>query len=79
MYESLCGKPPFAEAQGMRILWAHLQDPPPDPRGARPDLSPELARTLLMALEKEAEKRPSTAGEYARMLAAAASDGREGG
>ena len=77
MYESLCGKPPFAEAQGMRILWAHLQDPPPDPRSARPDLSPELATALLMALEKEAEKRPSSAGEYARMLLAAASDGRD--
>jgi hypothetical protein len=62
----------------MRILWAHLQDAPPDPRGTRPDLSPEFARTLLMALEKDADQRPSTAGEYARMLAAAASDGREG-
>ena len=77
MYESLCGKPPFAEAQGMRILWAHLQDPPPDPRGSRPDLSPELASALLRALEKEADKRPSSAGEYARMLATAASDGRD--
>jgi serine/threonine-protein kinase len=75
MYESLVGKPPFAEAQGMRILWAHLQDPPPDPRSVRPDLSPALANTLLTALEKEAEKRPRSAGEYARMLAAAASDG----
>jgi serine/threonine-protein kinase len=76
MYESLCGKPPFADVQGMRILWAHLQDPPPDPRGIRPDLSPELTQALMTALEKEADKRPSSAGEYARLLAAAASDGR---
>jgi len=76
MYESLCGKPPFADAQGMRILWAHLQDEPPDPRRLRPDLSPELARTVLVALEKDAAKRPASAGEYARMLAQAASDGR---
>jgi serine/threonine protein kinase len=76
MYESLCGKPPFADVQGMRILWAHLQDPPPDPRGIRPDLSPELTQALMTALEKEADKRPSSAGEYARMLAAAASNGR---
>jgi serine/threonine-protein kinase len=75
MYESLCGRPPFAEAQGMRILWAHLQDDPPDPRAARPDLPPELAQALLSALAKEAEKRPASAGEYARMLAEAAASG----
>ncbi|MBV9681887.1 MAG: serine/threonine protein kinase [Solirubrobacterales bacterium] len=72
MYECMVGRPPFAEAHGMRILWAHLQDPPPDPRGLRPDLPEEFSRTLLVALEKDAAKRPQSAGEYARMLAAAA-------
>jgi serine/threonine protein kinase len=72
MYESMCGRPPFAEVQGMRILWAHLQDPPPDPRTARPDMSDEFVRVLLSALEKDSANRPQTAGEYARMLAAAA-------
>ncbi|HEY2657956.1 MAG TPA: serine/threonine-protein kinase [Solirubrobacteraceae bacterium] len=72
MYECMCGRPPFAEVQGMRILWAHLQDPPPDPRAARPDMSDEFANTLLTALQKDAAQRPQSAGEYARMLAAAA-------
>jgi serine/threonine-protein kinase len=72
MYECMCGRPPFAEVQGMRILWAHLQDAPPDPRSVRPDIPEEFSRTLLVALEKDAAKRPQTAGEYARMLAAAA-------
>ena len=72
MYECMVGRPPFAEVQGMRILWAHLQDPPPDPRGVKPDIPEQFARTLLVALEKDAAKRPQTAGEYARMLAAAA-------
>jgi serine/threonine-protein kinase len=71
MFESVCGRPPFAEAQGMRILWAHLQDPPPDPLKSRSDLPPEFARTLLVALEKDVAKRPATAGEYMRMLASA--------
>jgi serine/threonine protein kinase len=71
MFESVCGRPPFAEAQGMRILWAHLQDPPPDPLRSRSDLPPEFARTLLVALEKDVAKRPATAGEYMRMLASA--------
>jgi serine/threonine protein kinase len=72
MYEALCGKPPFAEAQGMRILWAHLQDQPSDPCIVRRELSPEFGRTLLVAMAKDPEQRPGSAGEYARMLAAAA-------
>jgi serine/threonine-protein kinase len=72
MYECLCGRPPFAGVQGMRVLWAHLQDDPPDPLTLRADLPPELARAVLAALEKEPDRRPATAGEYARMLAAAA-------
>jgi serine/threonine protein kinase len=72
MYECMCGRPPFAEVQGMRILWAHLQDPPPDPRSVRADIPEAFSRTLLVALEKDAAKRPQSAGEYARMLADAA-------
>ena len=72
MYECMCGRPPFAEVQGMRILWAHLQDPPPDPRGVRADIPDAFWQALLVALEKDSAKRPQTAGEYARMLAAAA-------
>jgi len=72
MYECMCGRPPFAEVQGMRILWAHLQDPPPDPRGIRQDVPDAFWQALLVALEKDSAKRPQTAGEYARMLADAA-------
>jgi serine/threonine-protein kinase len=76
MNECICGQPPFAEARGMRILWAHLQDDPPDPRRLRGDLSPQFAQTLLLALEKDPDRRPPSAGEYARMLAAAAAISR---
>ena len=69
MYECMCGRPPFAEVQGMRILWAHLQDPPPDPRSVRADIPERFSQTLLVALNKDAAQRPQTAGEYARMLA----------
>jgi len=72
MYECMCGRPPFAEVQGMRILWAHLQDPPPDPRSVRADIPEAFSQTLLVALEKDSAKRPQSAGEYARMLADAA-------
>jgi serine/threonine-protein kinase len=68
MCELLTGAPPFADRQGMRVLWAHLQDQPPDPSEKRAGLSPDLGRTINMALEKEPEKRPPTATAYARMV-----------
>ena len=72
VYESLCGQPPFADVQGMRVLWAHLQDPPRDPSELRADLTPEVKQALLTAMEKDADKRPASAGEYVRLLADAA-------
>jgi serine/threonine-protein kinase len=72
MHECVCGTPPFAEMQGMRILWAHLQQEPPDACRLRRDLSREFARAIRLALEKDPSKRPASAGEYARLLAAAA-------
>jgi serine/threonine protein kinase len=72
VYESLCGQPPFADVQGMRVLWAHLQDPPRDPSELRSDLTPEVKQALLTAMEKDADKRPASAGEYVRLLADAA-------
>ncbi|HEY1277427.1 MAG TPA: serine/threonine-protein kinase [Thermoleophilaceae bacterium] len=72
MVECICGAPPFADRQGMRVLWAHLQDPPPDPQARRPDLSPQVAAALGEALAKDPNDRPPTASEYARRLADAA-------
>jgi serine/threonine-protein kinase len=73
MYECICGRPPFAEVEGaMSILRAHLEDPPPDPRPIRPEIPEAFARTLLVAMDKDANARPQPASEYARLLAAAA-------
>jgi serine/threonine protein kinase len=71
MFECVTGKPPFADRQGMRVLWAHLQDEPPDATAARPDLPPAFAAELQRALQKEPGSRPASASELARNLAAA--------
>ncbi len=76
MYECVCGRPPFADVQGMRILWAHLQDVPPDPSQLRTDLPAPFGHALMLALEKDPAKRPPTAGEYVRLLSEAAGDAR---
>ncbi|HYM53723.1 MAG TPA: serine/threonine-protein kinase [Solirubrobacteraceae bacterium] len=70
--ECLTGAPPFADRQGMRVLWAQLQDEPPDPTVGLDGVAPALGPAILRALEKEAAKRPQSAGEYARLLYEAA-------
>jgi serine/threonine protein kinase len=72
LYELLTGAPPFADRQGMRVLWAHLQDEPPNPCRQRTDLPPELGLTILRALEKDPSQRPQTAGEFAKLVRVAA-------
>jgi serine/threonine protein kinase len=72
MCECLSGKPPFADRQGMRILWAHLQEEPPDPLAARDDVPADVSWAILRALEKEPEMRPPTATAYAHMVRIAA-------
>ena len=72
MYESLCGAPPFADRQGMRVLWAHLQDAPADPSERRSDLPSEVSAVILKALEKDPAARAQSAGEFARQLQSAA-------
>jgi serine/threonine protein kinase len=72
MCECLSGTPPFADRKGMRVLWAQLQDEPPDPTAGLADVAPALGPAILRALEKDIAKRPQSAGAYARLLYEAA-------
>jgi serine/threonine protein kinase len=72
MCECMSGAPPFADRQGMRVLWAHLQDQPPDPCAKRTDAPPELGPAVLTALAKDPAERPPTATAYAQAIRAAA-------
>jgi eukaryotic-like serine/threonine-protein kinase len=72
MYECLVGDPPFADRQGMQILWAHLQDEPPDPCEKRPEVPKDVSWAVLRGLEKEAGKRPPNPVAYSRMVQVAA-------
>jgi serine/threonine protein kinase len=82
LYECAAGTPPFGGRSELQTGYAHLAEPPPDPRVHRPDLPADVALSLLTALEKAPEKRPTTASALARMLhlaGTAAPGGRAGG
>jgi serine/threonine protein kinase len=70
--ECLTGKPPFGGRPSMRVLFAHLQDPPPDLTELRPDLSSDVARAVARAMEKEAVDRPASAAGYVTAIGRAA-------
>ena len=72
VFECLSGRPPFADREGMAVLWAHLQDDPPDLAIGRQDISPRFTEALNAALRKEPADRPRTSTEYARSLSLAA-------
>ena len=71
-YACAVGTPPFAARPLAAACIAHLREEPADPRDARDDVPPELARMLLTALAKDPSARPSTGRAYARLLRAAA-------
>jgi serine/threonine protein kinase len=72
VYECLGGSPPFADRQGMRVLWAHLQDPPADLSTRRSDLPAGVGEVIAKSLEKDPADRPQSAGDLAGQLRAAA-------
>jgi serine/threonine protein kinase len=64
MWECLTGSPPFGGRPSMRVLFAHLQEQPPDLPSLKPEINAATARAVTRALEKEPEDRPHSASEY---------------
>ncbi|MBC7869397.1 MAG: hypothetical protein H7Y09_01050 [Chitinophagaceae bacterium] len=66
-YQMLTGEMPFKGGVG-QVLFAHLEQPPPDLRLLRPDLSDNVAFALSRALAKNLHERYQSAGEFASAL-----------
>jgi len=54
----------------MRVLFAHLQEAPPDLSDA--GINPATAKAINRAMEKEPEDRPASASGYIQSVAKAA-------
>jgi serine/threonine protein kinase len=75
-FECVTGKAPFADKGLFEVGLAHLEERPPDPSAARPELLPGFATALLSALEKDPAQRPASAGAFADVLRSAHEEGR---
>ena len=70
-YHMLTGQPPFRGETPQATLYAHLQQPLPDPRSLNPALPPAVSTVLAMATAKAPERRYPTATAFAQALALA--------
>jgi serine/threonine-protein kinase len=63
-YQMLTGQLPFNHSNPAAMLIAHLMEPAPDPKLARPDLTDRAGGAILRAMAKKPEDRFSTAGAF---------------
>lgn len=64
LYEMLTGARPF-QGGPPHVMFAHLQEQPPDPRDLRPDIPEHVAYVILRALSKNASDRYDSAAAMA--------------
>ncbi len=63
LYLALCGEMPFRGENYNALIAAIMTDEPARPRARRPDLSPEMEKVILRALEKDRDRRFQSAAE----------------
>ncbi len=61
LYEMVTGRPPFVGDDSFAIIGQHINIPPVSPTWHRADLPPALETLIMQLLEKDPEKRPSSA------------------
>jgi Protein kinase domain len=72
LYECLAGRAPFDRDAEVAVMHAHLTEPPPSLRSARPDLPRELDRVIASAMAKAKDERQMTCEELIRSAHSAA-------
>jgi serine/threonine-protein kinase len=68
-YFLVTGRPPFVDEKVLRVLMAHLQEPPVPPDQVRPDVPHDLSRIILRCLQKSPPDRYPTARALETALA----------
>jgi serine/threonine-protein kinase len=71
LFECLAGSPPFMRDSDLRVIFAHVNEPPPLLTATRPELPPQIDAVVQKALAKEPDERYSTCAELVAEAAAA--------
>ena len=65
LYECLTGSPPFPADTTERLIVAHLNEPPPQPSAARPEVPAPLDEVIATGMAKDPDQRYATTAELA--------------
>jgi serine/threonine-protein kinase len=65
LYQCLTGNPAYEKDSEVALIYAHLLEPPPSTRTARPELSPVIDDVIAKAMAKNPDDRYATARELA--------------
>jgi len=68
LYELLAGKKPFEGDDAFTIMKAHIEQQPPSPAAANPQIPDELSAILLRALAKKPEARFQSADAFLQAI-----------
>jgi serine/threonine protein kinase len=63
LFEAVTGRRPFSSTSWIETLSRRLYEPPPSVRDSVPELSARFATVLQQAMDREPDRRPSTAGD----------------
>ena len=66
LYECLAGEPPFNRPREEHVLYAHIQDPPPQLTASRPELPAAIDGVIEKALAKDPDARYPSCGELVK-------------
>jgi hypothetical protein len=75
-YYVVTGRPPFERETAMRVLMAHVHDPPPTPSQVRAEVPADLEQVILRCLAKDPAERYADVARLDRALAACGAAGQ---
>jgi hypothetical protein len=68
LFESLTGQPPYSAETALGVIVRHIHDPIPSARSLNPSVPRSVDEVIQLAMAKDPEQRPQTAGEFAGLV-----------
>jgi hypothetical protein len=72
LFQAITGEVPYPRNNDVAKIWAHVNDPPPSPTKAVPELPRAMDDVVQRAMAKDPDRRYQSAGDFGRATLAAA-------
>ena len=68
-FHAVCGRPPFTDKDGVKVMRAQLHEEPPRPSDVWPGIREDIEAVILKCMEKDRENRYQSAKELVQTIA----------